>query len=71
MWLDLIFFIFITGIFSHTSTWVLGVKSPSSPLHVGSSGICSYMFFSSEIENAYLDFLEEKVMGLYWTAQTD
>lgn len=31
--------VFVTGIFSYASTWVLGIKPSSSPLHVGSSGM--------------------------------
>ncbi|CAL5441299.1 unnamed protein product [Camellia sinensis] len=34
----LVCIVFVTGIFSYASTWVLGIEPSSSPLHVGSSG---------------------------------
>jgi hypothetical protein len=38
-----------TGIFSYTSTWVLGIKSPSSPVYVGGSGTNDFVLtFSKE-----------------------
>lgn len=39
--------VFVTGIFSNASTWVLGIEPSSSPLHVGSSGM--YLLLSMKL----------------------
>lgn len=36
---------FLTGIFSYAAaSWLCGIKSPTSPLYVGSSGKLAYAF---------------------------
>jgi hypothetical protein len=55
----LVFLSPFTGIFSYTSTWVLGVKSPGSPIHVGGSGIFVFILVLQEfwVDDDYLNLV--------------
>lgn len=44
-----------TGIFSYTSTRVLGIKSPSSPIYVGGSGTRRFLFIFKVYESVIID----------------
>lgn len=47
-----------TGIFSYTSAWIHGIKSPRPPIYVGCSGNCHiHNYWSISVSEFWSDFL--------------